>query len=450
MRWRGFEVKGRAVIVLLIALTVVLGCAKNAQILRENLAEQGAPRGEKEEELAIPYGDIDLEITAIYQVEPQQGLYNSYNPKFTTDERYLAYEVYVGTQNKIYIYELDEKGLREDPRPHYKRVKEVFLGESFEGELSDEFFEGFHEESFNYEFTWFPSSSTFLFTSNAGVGKYNIYAGAVLENDDVLQNMRRNLKLKQLDGYYMLTEEFRKDGQAKVSPDGTRVVFTSGRSGRGDLYLFDLVTAELKQLTDNPQTDLFPQWSPDGRDIVFTTGGKTSHDIHVIRNAGLEGQREDVLVSWFFDDVLPTYSPDGKSIAFYTTYNRERDPFNTKRWGIMIIPADGSGPQAGEELVGYFHVPDVIKDNSQGTAWFPDSEHIIYAKNIDSEYNPIYIYNVVNRTERFVDTGTDINHDLTVSPHGLVSFRAQWLGWDRIFVASSTYFQEYVNEVLTR
>jgi Tol biopolymer transport system component len=248
----------------------------------------------------------------------------------------------------------------------------------------------------------------------------------------------------------MLTEEFRKDGQAKVSPDGTQIVFTSGRTGKGDLYLFNLLTTELKRLTSNPGTDLFPQWSPNGRDIVFTTGGETSHDIHVIRNAGTDEEREEVLVHWFFDDILPTYSPDGSLIAFYTTYNRERDPFNTKRWGVMVIPADGSGPAAGEELIDHFHVADVIKDNSQGTAWFPDSEHIIFAKNVDSEYNPVYIYDIRNRAERFVDTGTDINHDLTVSPHGLISFRAQALGWDRIFIASSTYFQEYINEVLTR
>ena len=110
----------------------------------------------------------------------------------------------------------------------------------------------------------------------------------------------------------------------------------------------------------------------------------------------------------------------------------------------MIIPSDGSAPAAGKELIEYFHVADVVKDNSQATAWFPDSKHIIFAKNIESDYNPIYIYNVETRQERLIDTGTAINHDITVSPHGLVSFRAQVLGWDRIFIASTTYFQEYI------
>jgi Tol biopolymer transport system component len=280
---------------------------------------------------------------------------------------------------------------------------------------------------------------------NAGLGEYNLYAGSVLQNDAVLERIQESLKPRQYNGYFMVTEEFSKDGQARVSPDGKKIVFSSGRTGNGDLYLFDITSGTLSRLTTSPDTDLYPQWSPDGKDIVFTTGGKTAHDIHVIRDVGLPNQREEVLIYWFFDDILPSFSPDGKYISFYTTYNLERDPFNTKRWGIMIVPSDGSGPGGGTELTDYFHIPDVIKDNTQGTAWFPDSRHIIFAKNIDSDYNPIYIYDIQNRTEEYIDTGTSINHDITVSRHGFVSFRAQQLGWDRIFVASSTFFQEYLN-----
>jgi Tol biopolymer transport system component len=263
----------------------------------------------------------------------------------------------------------------------------------------------------------------------------------------MLRGIRERLEPKPLGSYYMITEEIKKDGQAKVSPDGNRIVFTSGRTGNGDLYLYDLVQGTLRRLTSSGETDFFPRWSPDGSDIVYTTGGKQAHDIHIIRNAGTSKEKEEVLVKWFFDDVLPSYSPNGRYISFYTTYNRERDPFNTKRWGIMIVPSDGSVPAAGDELTHFFHAGNIIKDNTQGTAWFPDSRHILYAKNIDSDYNPIYIYDIEEQSEKLVETGTDINHDITVSPHGLVSFRAQLFGWDRIFIASTTYFQEYLREL---
>jgi hypothetical protein len=411
------------------------------------LPEQSVPPAKEESlrEIQFDFTGLELEILDIKQVEKNAGLFNSYNPQFSTDEHYLSFEVNPGNYKKIHIYQLDVKRENEEEYElEYRKMKEVFLDEALNGELTEAMFESPFGESFNYEFSWFPDSSSFIFTSNAGLGEYNIFIGSVDEGDALFKDIRKRLEPRQYGEYYMMTEEVRKDGQAKVSPDGGRIVFTSARTGNGDLYLLDLELNRLQRLTVSEDTDFFPRWSPNGRDIVYTTGGEEAHDIHIIRNAGTPDQMDEVLVRWFFDDVLPSYSPDGRYISFYTTYNVERDPFNTKRWGIMIVPSDGSAPQAGEGLVSYFRVSDVIKDNSQGAAWLLDSLHIIFAKNIDSDYNPIYIYNVEERTEKLVETGTDINHDITVSPHGLVAFRAQLFGWDRVFVASSSYFQEYL------
>jgi Tol biopolymer transport system component len=432
-------------IVLLLA-----ACATDRDVLEttDRTERPVTQKGEEpRREIELDYGRIDLQVTGVEQVEEKPGLFNSYNPQFAGDERYLSFEVNLGNYKKIHIYRLDPLEGPDGYGHAFKKVREVFLDEAFGDELTDELFETSSGESFNYEFSWFPRSSSFIFTSNAGLGEYNLFIGAVEESDSVLKDIRKRLEPRQYGDYFMMTEEIRKDGQAKVSPDGTRIVFTSGRTGNGDLYLFDLESEKLSRLTSSEDTDFFPRWSPDGRDIVYTTGGKQSHDIHVIRRAGTPEEEDEVLVHWFFDDVLPSYSPDGRFISFYTTYNRERDPFNTKRWGIMIIPADGSAPEAGNDLIPYFRVSDVIKDNTQGTAWFPDSTHIVFAKNIDSDYNPVYIYNVEENAERIVDTGTDINHDITVSSHGLISFRAQLFGWDRIFVASTTYYQEYLGEL---
>lgn len=446
--------------ILLITATL-MSCAKTVPIVKEVPLPPPPPPEEKvevekkeeviEEEVTlkepvIDFNSIELQLAGVYQVEKKPGLFNSYNPQFSSDERYLAFEANLGNFKKIYIYRLDIDRSAPEIALNYTKVKEVYLDEVFQSQLLEGYFENASGESFNYEFSWFPNSSSFIFTSNAGLGEYNLFIGSVDKEDVTFKTIRENLKPKQFRDYYMMTEEMKKDGQAKVSPDGSRIVFTSGRTGNGDLYLFDLNTGSLKRLTFSEDTDLFPRWSPDGRDIAYTTGGKHSHDIHVIRNVGTPDERDEVIVSWFFDDILPAYSPDGRYLTFYTTYNTERDPFNTKRWGIMIVPSDGSAPKAGKELIEYFRISDVVKDNTQGVAWFPDSRHIIYAKNIDSDFNPIYIYNVDSRTEFAVDTGTDINHDITVSPHGLVSFRAQLLGWDRIFVAPSTYYLAYLKE----
>lgn len=430
----------------LFILMVITGCTKSVKYPETPVLKEPEPEQPAEPEVKLDYDQISLEIVHIQQLDEQAGPFNTYNPKFSFDESYIAVEVNLDTFNKIYIYRINSGELPDDFAFRIQKIQEVYLTESHDEKIIEDFFRSSFQESFNYEFNWFPASSSYLFTSNAGIGEYNIFIGSVEPEDITLKAIQQSIHPKSFGDYLMMTEEVKKDGQASVSPDGTKIAFTSGRTGNGDLYLLNLVTGDLKRLTYSEDTDFFPRWSPDSRDIVYTTGGKHAHDIHIIRNAGKTNEYNEVLIKWFFDDVLPAYSPDGEKISFYTTYNKERDPFNTKRWALMIIPSDGSAPQAGKELIKYFHVPDVVKDNTQGTAWFPDSTHIILAKNIDRDYNPIYIYNTETRQESLVETGTNINHDISVSSNGLISFRAQVLGWDRIFIAVSTYFQEYRRE----
>jgi Tol biopolymer transport system component len=447
-----------SLLLLTFTLTVtvtVTGCIKDIRIDELPIDTAPEPEEEREEEFfivpevepEIDYETIELEIVEIRQMIEKAGPYNTFNPRFSSDESYIAVEINLETFNKIYIYSMIRDDAVGDIGISFRKILEVYLESSTGETLLEDLLEGPIQESFNYEFDWFPRSSSFIFTSNAGVGDYNIYVGAVELDDRTLMHIQQKFQPKSYGKYFTMTEEVKKDGQSRVSPDGTKIVFTSGRTGNGDLYLLNLENGTLRRLTYSDNTDFFPEWSPDGNEIVFTTGGQQSHDIHVIRGVDTDKEREEVLVRWFFDDVLPKFSPDGKMISFYTTYNLERDPFNNKRWGLMIIPSDGSAPQVGKGLLDYFHLPDVVKDNTQGTAWFPDSTHIIYAKNIESDFNPIYIYNTENRQERFIQTNTSINHDITVSPHGMISFRAQVFGWDRIFIATTTYFQEYIKEL---
>jgi len=441
---------------IIIIFLAFYGCTKSVRI-PETLSPPPEPEPKEEqfeievpEPLIIDYQQIPLEILDIKLLEEKAGSYNSYNPRFSPDQEYLAVEVNINMVRKIFIYRWNRKDAILDREIVFERVKDVHLANTLGESGIEDFFESSFQESFNYEFSWFPRGSAFIFTSNAGMGEYNLFVSSVLEGDFYLRKIIQQMRPKKLGGYYMLTSEAKKDGQARVSPDGTRIVFTSGRSGNGDLYLLNIETGKITRLTFSEDTDFFPKWSPDGKDIVYTSGGKKAHNIRILRNIGTDQQKDEVLVHWFFDDILPSFSPDGKKISFYTTYNLERDPFNTQRWGIMIIPADGSGPKTGEELTKYFRVSDVVKDNTQGVAWFPDSKNIIYAKNIDSDYNPIYLYNLETGEERFIETKTNINHDITVSSHGLVAFRAQILGWDRIYIANTTYFQEYIKKLIQR
>jgi hypothetical protein len=69
---------------------------------------------------------------------------------------------------------------------------------------------------------------------------------------------------------------------ATWSPDGKSMAFSALAGGFTDLYVFDLSTGTLRQLTDDAPADLQPAWSHDGRTIAFVTE-RFSSDLAALR-----------------------------------------------------------------------------------------------------------------------------------------------------------------------
>jgi Tol biopolymer transport system component len=251
--------------------------------------------------------------------------------------------------------------------------------------------------------------------SNAGEGNYDLY-------------------LRGLDGKTArLTDHKEKDGHAHWSPVADRLVFVSGRTGKGDVYLLDLATRAATRLTRGSKSYLYPQWSPDGRQIVVMYGSNENHDVYLITDPQKPGGAPRALTTWAHEDLRPVWSPDGKKIAFYSNYNAAGDP---KVWSLLVIAADGSDPVDGEGLAAKVIATDVLPDVERGPAWMPDSARIVYVKNERQEYNPIYVADLVLGTNRPVATGTRMNHNVACSATGVIAFRAQVDQWDQIFLAA--------------
>lgn len=105
------------------------------------------------------------------------------------------------------------------------------------------------------------------------------------------------------------------------SPDGGSIAFMSGRAGHQDIWLADVASGEVRQLTrsTNPPDEFrwFPSWSPDGSRIAYVSNRSSTFDddlwIADVRTGTSEKLTSHVQVV-----SNPVWSPDGDHLAFNT------------------------------------------------------------------------------------------------------------------------------------
>jgi Tol biopolymer transport system component len=109
------------------------------------------------------------------------------------------------------------------------------------------------------------------------------------------------------------------------SPDGTRIVFSSNRKGRLDLYQKRSNGAGSEEpLLETPLAKGPSAWSPDGRFLLYQTQGlKTGLDIWVLP---LDGERKPfVFVQSSSTERYGQFSPDGRWVAYQSDESGQYD-----------------------------------------------------------------------------------------------------------------------------
>jgi dipeptidyl aminopeptidase/acylaminoacyl peptidase len=118
-------------------------------------------------------------------------------------------------------------------------------------------------------------------------------------------------------GLARLTTSPKIDEQPALSPDGTKIAFGSKRddsNGKGtEIYVMDVDGQNVKRLTNAKDDDTAPAWSADGRKIAFQSKRDGNPEIYVM-NADGTGQTR--LTNNSKQDIEPTWSPNGQRIAF--------------------------------------------------------------------------------------------------------------------------------------
>lgn len=333
--------------------------------------------------------------------------HNDSSPRWSSDSALIAVERSEAGKREIVI-----------SKPDGTAVKTVYYRASSGDDLGlDLLLPGVAGSiSYNSGLAWSADGKRFVFMSNAGEGNYDLY----LDTLSTPQTVR-------------ITKDPRKDGQPDWSVKVNKIVFVSGRSGGAQLYVYDPTNKKMRRVTRGTKTYLYPRWSPDGRRIAAIYGSNENHDIVIINapGPGVSTAPHQKLTTWTYDDLSPSWSPDGKKIAFYTNYNKDKDP---KRWALVVVNVDATVSAKGLNMSTFVVAENVIPDVAMGPAWLPDSRRIAYVRNNKQDYSPIYVVDINSKESTRLKTGTNINHDVSVSSTGVIAFRAQVEQWDQIFL----------------
>lgn len=228
----------------------------------------------------------------------------------------------------------------------------------------------------------------------------------------------------------LTTEGFEAFGATRQpwSPDGTQLLFESTRTGAEDLWVVEVATGTLRQLTNDIRRDWGAVWSPDGRQIAFLSERGRQPDVWVMPAAGgdpvrvTESRAEEELIGWrdggtgllIATDLSQGYlhaldlrSGDDRSLlpdSLNLTYFR-RSPDNQlvaivargvgSAFHVYVLRPDGAGLR---KLASFSGPSPVLR-------WSPDSRQLATLANDGGSPDPWVVDVETGATRQLVDWG---------------------------------------------
>jgi Tol biopolymer transport system component/C-terminal processing protease CtpA/Prc len=173
---------------------------------------------------------------------------------------------------------------------------------------------------------------------------------------------------------------------AAWSPDSRKLVYSSEREGRLQIFQYDFGTESETQLTKTGD-DFSPVYSPDGKYIAFIRSARALwiYDVNT---------RQERELCKFYTDPTPligkrtiAWSPDNKWLAFLT-YSPETRSYTN----VSVVPASGGEARP---------ISFIANSNSNSLSWSPDGSFILFDTNQRTEEGSLARIDLRLRTPRF-------------------------------------------------
>jgi TolB protein len=228
---------------------------------------------------------------------------------------------------------------------------------------------------------------------------------------------------------------------------GSKVFFVSDRTGHKEIWSMDYDGSNQKQLTSYRSISTFPAVSPDGTKVAFTSYAQGTPKIFI--HSTDTGRKLPFYNQAASMNAPGDFTPDGKLLMLYSTaaggysqiYSANIDGSNLKRisYDRTIDVEPKVNPKTGNDIVfvsGRSGLPQIYRMNMDGAdivrltngegeavnpSWSPDGQRIAFAWTRGFEpgnYN-IFIMDVASRNTVQLTHGAGRNENPVWAPDGV-------------------------------
>jgi TolB protein len=227
---------------------------------------------------------------------------------------------------------------------------------------------------------------------------------------------------------------------------GTKIVFVSNRTGAKEIWAMDYDGANQRPITKYGSISTTPAVSPDGTKVAFTSYVRSQpeiliHSLETSRRLPFFNQNASM-------NATPSFTPDGRQIVFSSTlaggyaqiYIADANGSNLKRLthSRFVEVEPKVNPKTGNEVVfvsGRSGPQQIYKMNIEGTdivrlttgegeasnpGWNPDGQHIAFSwtRGFEPGNFNVFVMNVATREYVQLTHGQGRNENPTWAPDG--------------------------------
>ncbi|MEE4176416.1 MAG: hypothetical protein V2I46_02790 [Bacteroides sp.] len=223
-----------------------------------------------------------------------------------------------------------------------------------------------------------PDGKYFTFFSERDLVTLDLFL-AETESGKIVRKLSSSMRNRDIDGFNFF------ESVGAWSPDGKKFVYVAVKKGRNQLMIVDVNRPRRTREIVVPGVPAFnnPSWSPDGKYLVFngTVGGSTDLYLYEIETREVTNLTNDR-----YSYIHANWSPDGRYLALSTDIPQESQMEKQVNFNFNLGIMDMQDPKKSVRVLNVFPEADNVNP-----IFSPEQDGLYFLSNRDG-YRNLYFY----------------------------------------------------------